>query len=142
MEASVGSRAEPNNEHSAASESARTASPTTSACDPSIHLAVVDPDTHQPWPLRFDTDGTARYLQVAHNLPIAKLTLVRQRSKGVGIRWKYLGQKPIAERTEIDRFVREDALRDNSPLKAGAQARADRRRQERQTAASRRRSTP
>ena len=89
---------------------------------------AIDPDTGQPWPVRFDTRGTARYLQVAHNLPVAELTLARQRSKGVGIRWKYLGQKPIAERTEIDRYVREEALRDFSPLKAGAQARAARKR--------------
>jgi hypothetical protein len=91
---------------------------------------VIDPETGQPWSVRFDTRGAARYLQIAHNLPIAALTLVRQRSKGVGIRWKFLGQKPIAERTEIDRYVREEALRDTSPLKPGAQARAARRRGE------------
>jgi hypothetical protein len=58
---------------------------------------VIDPETGQPWSVRFDTRGTARYLQIAHNLPVAVPTLVRQRSKGVGIRWKYLGQ------TEADR---------------------------------------
>jgi len=89
--------------------------------------AVVDPDTGFAWPARFDTKGTARYLQIAHALPIAALTLVRQRSKGIGIHWKYLGQKPIAEREEIDRFAREDALRDVSPL---TQARAARQRWE------------
>jgi hypothetical protein len=97
----------------------------------SLDATVIDPATGQPWSVRFDTRGTARYLQIAHNLPVAALTLVRQRSKGVGIRWKYLGQKPIAERTEIDRYVREEALRDVSPLKAGAQARAARKRGER-----------
>jgi hypothetical protein len=95
-----------------------------------LDATVIDPDTGQPWSVRFDTRGTARYLQIAHNLPVAELTLARQRSRGVGIRWKYLGQKPIAERTEIDRFVREEALRDCSPLKAGAQARAARKRGE------------
>jgi hypothetical protein len=89
----------------------------------------VDPETGHPWPLRFDTRGAARYLQIAHNLPIATLTLVRQRSKGTGIRWKFLGQRPIVERSELDRFVAEDALRDVSPLKAGALARAERERQ-------------
>ena len=95
-----------------------------------LDATVTDPETGQPWPVRFDTRGAARYLQIAHNLPVAELTLVRQRSKGVGIRWKYLGQKPIAERSEIDRYVREEALRDVSPLKAGAQARAARKRGE------------
>ena len=95
-----------------------------------LDATVIDPETGQPWSVRFDTRGTARYLLIAHNLPIAELTLVRQRSKGVGIRWKYLGQKPIAERTEIDRYVREEALRDVSPLKAGAQARVARKRGE------------
>jgi hypothetical protein len=95
-----------------------------------LDATVIDPATGQPWSVRFDTLGTARYLRIAHNLPVAELTLVRQRSKGVGIRWKYLGQKPIAERTEIDRFVREEALKDTSPLKAGAQARAARKRGE------------
>jgi hypothetical protein len=89
-----------------------------------------DPDTGRPWPLRFDTKGTARYLTLAHNLPIAAPTLVRQRTRGVGIRWKYLGQKPIAERTEIDRYVREEALKDTSPLAAGAKARVARQRQQ------------
>jgi hypothetical protein len=45
---------------------------------------AIDPDTGQPWPVRFDTRGTARYLRIAHNLPVAELTLVRQRSKGQG----------------------------------------------------------
>jgi hypothetical protein len=83
----------------------------------------VDPETGQSWPDYLDTHETARYLKFAYNLPIAPLTLVRQRTRGIGIRWKYLGQKPIAARVEVDRFVREDALRDVSPLKAGAQAR-------------------
>jgi hypothetical protein len=88
-----------------------------------IDPTAIDPDTGQPWPERFNTREAAHYLAVRHSLPIAALTLVGQRSKGVGIHWRYLGQKPIAEREEIDRFAREDALRDVSPLKAGAQTR-------------------
>jgi hypothetical protein len=93
---------------------------------------AIDPDSGLPWSLRLDTKGVARYLRIVHGLPVAVLTLVRQRTRGVGIRWKYLGQKPIVERNEIDRYVREDALRDVSPLRAGAQARAKRKKQEQQ----------
>jgi hypothetical protein len=102
----------------------------TRTVSPVVDVTAIDPDTGQSWPVRFDTKGTTRYLQLAHNLPIAALTLVRQRSQGVGIRWKYLGQKPIAERTEVDRYVREEALKEVSPLRPGAQARATRKRQE------------
>jgi hypothetical protein len=104
------------------------------ASEPPVPASALDndPETGRPWPRHFDTGGTAHYIQIFHNLPIAKLTLVRQRTRGVGIRWKYLGQKPVAERIEIDRFVAEDALRDVSPLKAGAQARAARERKQQQ----------
>ena len=47
-----------------------------------LDATVIDPETGQPWSVRFDTRGTARYLLIAHNLPSAELTLVRQRGRG------------------------------------------------------------
>src|SRR5215469_1018421 len=88
---------------------------------------TIDPASGDVWTLFQDTNGAVRYFRVIYGFQIAKQTLAHQRSKGVGIKWQYFGQKPVAALTELDRHARE-ALRDVSPLSQAARARAAKRR--------------
>jgi hypothetical protein len=86
-----------------------------------------DPTTGMPWPPRMDTRQAARYLQVVHGLPVQPQTLVHHRARGVGVHWRYFGQRPLADRPELDRFALEEALQDESPLTRNAREREARR---------------
>jgi hypothetical protein len=90
----------------------------------SIGLQELDPETGLPWSRYMDTDTARRYLAQAYGIKIAKQTLAHQRSRGRGIHWRYIGQKPVTTRGEIDRYIREDAFSDESPLARTARARA------------------
>jgi hypothetical protein len=91
----------------------------------------IDPATREPWPQLLDTAATHRCLKVRHGLQRAIPTLAHDRSLGVGIRWRYSGQKPVTTLSEIDRWVAEEALKPRSPLSEKARARAVERRAER-----------
>ncbi len=89
--------------------------------------ANIDPETGLPWPRRMDTEASARYLTDVHGLPVEKKTLENQRHAGRGIKWKFFGQKPLADRSELDRYAQHEALQDESPLSRRARERAERR---------------
>jgi hypothetical protein len=80
------------------------------ACAP-----IVEQPTEATWTRYLDTKGVSKYLR-AQGIPVAIQTLAHQRSMGFGIRWKYLGQRAITTKEEVDRFVAQDLLRDESPL--------------------------
>jgi hypothetical protein len=88
--------------------------------------AECDPKTGLPWQRLLDTETSARYLTVVHGIPVQKKTLENRRARGDGPKWRYFGQKPLCERTELDRFATEDALRNESPLTRRARVRLER----------------
>jgi hypothetical protein len=92
----------------------------------------IDPVTQEPWPQLLDTPVTHRCLWTRHGIRRAVATLAHDRSTGVGIRWLYSGQKPVTTLAEIDRYAKEEALKQRSPLSEQARARAAKRREERQ----------
>jgi hypothetical protein len=90
----------------------------------------IDPATKAPWPRRMDTGEAARYLSLVHGIGVEKKTLENRRHSGRdSLRWRYFGQKPLADRSELDRYAEEDALTDTSPLSRRAKERAERRRE-------------
>jgi hypothetical protein len=80
-----------------------------------VDVRTIDPDTGTPWTDFMDARVVVRYLG-ARGIKRSLQTLAHQRATGVGIKWKYLGQKPIATRAEIDRHIAEDLFSDSSPL--------------------------
>jgi hypothetical protein len=90
-------------------------------------LTPIDEDNPETWPRLMDTSRAASYLSQILGLVIEPQTLANYRASGRGPKWKYFGQKPLAARTELDRWVAEDALSDESPLRRRARARAERR---------------
>jgi hypothetical protein len=92
-----------------------------------ITAVSIDPETGKPWLRRLDTRTAKRYLREVHGIEIGIQTLVHHRSQGIGIRWRYFGQKPLTTPPEVDRYVREDAFQDVSPLTRSARDREARR---------------
>jgi hypothetical protein len=76
---------------------------------------IIDPRSGEPWPEFMDTPLVIRYMQ-ARGIRRSAQTLSHQRAAGAGIRWKYLGQKPMATKAEIDRHIEHDLFADASPL--------------------------
>jgi hypothetical protein len=87
----------------------------------------VDPATGRPFPPWMDTVQTARYLQVVYGIPVEAKTLANQRAADRRPEWRYYGQKPLCSTAEADRYAREDALADESPLTRRARERTERR---------------
>jgi len=78
-------------------------------------VRVIDPETGVPWTHYMDTRKVRRYLH-GYGIDIALQTLVHKRAMNVGPRWWFNGQKPLTTKDEVDRYIREDLLRDQSPL--------------------------
>jgi hypothetical protein len=97
-------------------------------------LIPIEPDNPDSWPRLMDTANAAGYLSQVLGLVIEPQTLANYRTQGKGPHWRYFGQKPLVERTELDRWVAEEALSDESPLRRRARERAERRAQRAQTA--------
>jgi hypothetical protein len=89
-------------------------------------LAPTEDDNPETWPRLMDTTTAASYLSQILGLVIEPQTLANYRSAGRGPKWRYFGQKPLAERSELDRWVAEEALSDESPLRRRARERAKR----------------
>jgi hypothetical protein len=81
-----------------------------------VDARVINPRSGFPWPKWNNTDDVLLYLKRVHGLSPSKQTLAHHRSKGIGIRWSWYGQVPVTTLEEVDRYVREDALKPNSPL--------------------------
>jgi hypothetical protein len=62
-----------------------------------------------------DTKTVARRLK-EQGTPVSVQTLAHHRAAGHGLRWRYLGQKPVVSDDEYQRYVREDLFADTSPL--------------------------
>jgi hypothetical protein len=62
-----------------------------------------------------DTPLVIRYMQ-ARGIRRSAQTLSHQRAAGVGVKWRYLGQRPMATKAEIDRHIEHDLFADASPL--------------------------
>jgi hypothetical protein len=80
-----------------------------------VDVRNIDPSTGTPWTDYMDGPVVVRYLG-ARGIKRSLQTLAHQRAAGIGIKWRYLGQKPIATREEIDRHIDQDLFRDVSPL--------------------------
>ena len=76
------------------------------------------------WPERMDTNAAARYLREQHGLPTEPKTLVNRRALRKGPAVRYFGAKPLYDRVELDRWVKEEALQPISPLTRNARRRA------------------
>ena len=76
------------------------------------------------WPERMDTNAAARYLREQHGLPTEPKTLVNRRALRKGPAVRYFGAKPLYDRAELDRWVKEEALQLISPLSRNARRRA------------------
>jgi hypothetical protein len=89
-----------------------------------LTLAPFTPvDDDEAWPKFLDTEAATLYLRKVVGFLVEKKTLANYRAIGKGPRWKYFGQKPIVERSELDRWVNEEALKDESPLTRRARER-------------------
>ena len=93
--------------------------------DITLQDVAVDPATGRAWPRLMDTAQTARYFQVVHGIPVEPKTLANQRAADRDPRWRYYGQKPLCEQIEADRYAREEALANESPLSRRARERAE-----------------
>jgi hypothetical protein len=91
-----------------------------------IATPPIDSETGQPWPKWIDTAQAARYGTQILGISIEPQTLANYRAAGKGPRWKYFGQKPLTTPAEIERWVTEEALTDESPLTRRARERAER----------------
>jgi hypothetical protein len=80
-----------------------------------IRARTIDPATGEVWTLYQNTEGSTRYLRAVYGLPVTKQTLAHQRSRGVGLPWRYLGQRPLTTLPDLDRYA-QAMLRDKSPL--------------------------
>jgi hypothetical protein len=87
-----------------------------------VDVKTIDPSSGEPWPEYLDTAGTVRYMR-SRGIKRSAQTLAHQRAAGVGIRWKYLGQKPMATKAEVDRHIDQDMFSDASPLVGRASGR-------------------
>jgi hypothetical protein len=90
-----------------------------------LTLNPLTPPSAEPetWPRFLDTNLSAAYLSQILGLQVEPQTLANYRALGKGPKWKYFGQKPLAERTELERWVNEEALSDESPLTRRARER-------------------
>jgi hypothetical protein len=84
-------------------------------CSEIIDVRVTDPETGMPWPHFMDTGTVQRFLR-GLGIKISMQTLAHKRSRGIGIRWRYQGQRPVATQDEVRRHIREELLGDSSPL--------------------------
>jgi hypothetical protein len=78
-------------------------------------VPATDPITGTPWTEYMDGPVVVRYLK-ARGIKRSLQTLAHQRAAGAGIRWVYLGQKPMAKKAEIDRHIEQDLFTSASPL--------------------------
>jgi hypothetical protein len=99
----------------------RAASPRVVAPEPRTPSEIVDarvtnPRTGLSWPKWNYEDDARLYLERVHGLSSSKQTLAHHRSQGIGIKWRWHGQRPVTTLAELDRYVAEEALRERSPL--------------------------
>jgi hypothetical protein len=80
-----------------------------------IDVRLIDPETGMPWPYYMDAMTVERYLN-GLGIKVSRQTLAHKRANGIGIHWRFHGQRPVATREEIERYIREELLRDTSPL--------------------------
>jgi hypothetical protein len=80
-----------------------------------IDVRVIDPVSGMPWTHYLDTGASTRYLR-GQGIPITKQTLAHKRAMNTGPKWWFSGQRPITTKTELDRWIAEDLLREKSPL--------------------------
>jgi hypothetical protein len=81
-----------------------------------LDARVINPRTGVPWPKWNNTDDVLLYLERVYGLRRSKQTMAHHRSQGIGIKWRWFGQVPVTTLEEVDRYVREEALKDQSPL--------------------------
>jgi hypothetical protein len=90
-----------------------------------LHAAATAPTETSPdstWPPRLRTDMAAAYLAKVHGLPVEEKTLRNWRAAGRGPVCRYLGALPLYDRTELDRWVEQDALKVESPMRRNRRA--------------------
>jgi hypothetical protein len=68
------------------------------------------------WPDRMLTEQASEYLKEEHGLPAEPKTMRNWRALGRGPKCRYFGTLPLYDRPELDRFAKEDALSDESPV--------------------------
>jgi hypothetical protein len=76
---------------------------------------------------RYDTDAAAAYLTAKIGIQIKGKTLRNKRADGTGPKCDYFGSKPVYNESELDRWVEEDALTSENPVRRNMRLRAERR---------------
>ena len=74
------------------------------------------------WPPRMRTGQATSYLVQEHGLPVEEKTLRNWRAAGRGPSCRYLGTLPLYDKTELDRWVEQDALKAESPMRRNRRA--------------------
>ena len=73
---------------------------------------------------RLRTDAAAAFLSQLLGIDIQPKTVTNWRAAGKGPRWEYFGLIPVARKSELRRWARDEALQPQSTRRRNADARA------------------